>query len=103
MQSSKGAAARLHEKPSAAGENLTSEQLEQGQAASARSSVRESTSFDDSANHQGLGNELVQPRAGPESRDGPVRCHSRLGGLLNLRRSIHPRSAISFALNDLRG
>ena len=34
-------------------------------------------------NHQGLGNALIAPAAAWESRDGPVRCRSRLGGQLN--------------------
>lgn len=33
--------------------------------------------------HQGLGNELVFPRAGPPRAEGPVRRSERLGGMLN--------------------
>jgi hypothetical protein len=33
-------------------------------------------------NHQGKGNVLLLPRARDRQREGPVRCHERLGGLL---------------------
>ena len=33
-------------------------------------------------NHQGKGNILLFPRATDRQREGPVRCHERLGGLL---------------------
>ena len=33
-------------------------------------------------NHQGKGNVLLFPRVTDQQRDGPVRCHERLGGLL---------------------
>lgn len=33
-------------------------------------------------NHQGKGNILLFPRARDRQREGPVRCHERLGGLL---------------------
>ena len=34
-------------------------------------------------NHQGLGNELITPRSGPQRRDGPITRRPRLGGVLN--------------------
>ena len=34
-------------------------------------------------NHQGKGNVLLFPRATDRPREGPVRCHERLGGLLH--------------------
>ena len=34
-------------------------------------------------NHQGIGNVLIIPDPSLANRDGPVRCRSRLGGLLN--------------------
>ena len=34
-------------------------------------------------NHQGIGNVLIEPRAGPANDNGPVRRKRRLGGLLN--------------------
>ncbi len=37
-------------------------------------------------NHQGLGNELIDPEDGIENRDGPIRCQERLGGLLRYYR-----------------
>jgi putative transposase len=33
-------------------------------------------------NHQEKGNVLLFPRATARQREGPVRCHERLGGLL---------------------
>ena len=33
-------------------------------------------------NHQGKGNVLLFPRDTDRHREGPVRCHERLGGLL---------------------
>jgi transposase InsO family protein len=34
-------------------------------------------------NHQGIGNLLIFPELGLADRAGPVRCRSRLGGMLN--------------------
>jgi putative transposase len=34
-------------------------------------------------NHQGIGNVLIFPEPSPADRTGPVRCRSRLGGMLN--------------------
>jgi putative transposase len=34
-------------------------------------------------NHQGIGNLLIFPELGFADRAGPVRCRSRLGGMLN--------------------
>ena len=34
-------------------------------------------------NHQGIGNLLIFPELGFADRIGPVRCRSRLGGMLN--------------------
>jgi putative transposase len=33
-------------------------------------------------NHQGLGNALIEPKAGLGSTRGDIRCRERLGGLL---------------------
>ena len=33
-------------------------------------------------NHQGLGNELLEPEVTAVGREGPVGCHRRLGGQL---------------------
>ena len=36
--------------------------------------------------HQGIGNRIIQPKTSPSydnARLGPIRCRSRLGGLLN--------------------
>jgi transposase InsO family protein len=33
-------------------------------------------------NHQGLGNQLIEPEANVGNRDGPIACRKRLGGLL---------------------
>ena len=33
-------------------------------------------------NHQGLGNRLILSPATPGSRDGPIKCRQRLGGML---------------------
>ena len=41
-------------------------------------------------NHQGLGNELIEPDTVPHLVAGPVRCRQRLGGLL---RYYHRRVA----------
>jgi hypothetical protein len=42
-------------------------------------------------NHQGKGNVLLFPRAAARQREGPVRCHKRLGGLL---RYYHREAAL---------
>ena len=34
-------------------------------------------------NHQGIGNVLIFPEPSPADRTGPVRCRSRLSGMLN--------------------
>jgi putative transposase len=34
-------------------------------------------------NHQGLDNELIMPRSGPQRRDGLITRRPRLGGILN--------------------
>ena len=38
--------------------------------------------FHTERNHQGKGNVLLFPSANDRQREGPVRCHERLGGLL---------------------
>ena len=35
------------------------------------------------AHHQGIGNVLIMPDPSLANRDGPIRCRTRLGGLLN--------------------
>jgi putative transposase len=39
--------------------------------------------YDNERNHQGIGNVLVFPAPGPADHAGPIRCRSRLGGMLN--------------------
>ena len=41
-------------------------------------------------NHQGLGNQLIEPSAEAASSDGPIDCCERLGGML---RCYHRRDA----------
>ena len=38
--------------------------------------------YHEERNHQGLGNELIEPNQSDRSADGPIRCLRRLGGLL---------------------
>jgi hypothetical protein len=46
--------------------------------------VREFTAhYHGERNHQGIGNVLIFPEPGLADRSGPVRCRSRLGGMLN--------------------
>jgi hypothetical protein len=49
-----------------------------------RTAVREFlTHYHRERNHQGIGNVLIFPEPSPADRAGPVRRHSRLGGMLN--------------------
>jgi putative transposase len=49
-----------------------------------RTSVREFMAhYHNERNHQGIGNVLIFPQPKPIDRTGPVRCRSRLGGMLN--------------------
>jgi putative transposase len=51
---------------------------------SLRTTVREFVAhYHTERNHQGIGNILIVPDRNPVSRNGPVRCRSRLGGMLN--------------------
>ena len=49
-----------------------------------RTAVREFVAhYHGERNHQGIGNLLIFPDCSLPDRDGPVRCRSRLGGMLN--------------------
>jgi len=49
-----------------------------------RTAVREFVAhYHGERNHQGIGNLLIFPDCSHPDRDGPVRCRSRLGGMLN--------------------
>lgn len=49
-----------------------------------RTAVREFVAhYHAERNHQGIGNVLIMLDPGLQNRDGPVRCRSRLGGMLN--------------------
>src|SRR5580658_9851892 len=49
-----------------------------------RTAVREFVAhYHGERNHQGIGNLLILPDHGLADRQGPIRCRSRLGGLLN--------------------
>jgi putative transposase len=49
-----------------------------------RSAVREFVAhYHGERNHQGIGNLLILPEFSSSERAGPVRCRSRLGGMLN--------------------
>ncbi len=51
---------------------------------SLRKAVREFIAhYHTERNHQGIGNLLIAPRRRPTLKHGPVRCKSRLGGMLN--------------------
>lgn len=50
---------------------------------SLRRALRESADhYHQERNHQGLGNELIEPSSVPSRIAGSVRCRQRLGGLL---------------------
>jgi putative transposase len=52
--------------------------------ASLRKTAREFVAhYHTERNHQGIGNILIVPDRNPVSQNGPVRCRSRLGGMLN--------------------
>lgn len=42
--------------------------------------------YHDERNHQGLGNDLIEPREDATCRDGRIECRERLGGLLKYYR-----------------
>jgi hypothetical protein len=49
-----------------------------------RNAVREFVAhYHGERNHQGIGNLLILPDRRSINQDGPVRCRSRLGGMLN--------------------
>ena len=52
--------------------------------ASLRRALREYVAhFHRERNHQGVGNQLLQPVATVSSTDEPIQCRERLGGMLN--------------------
>jgi len=52
--------------------------------ASLRRTLREyGAHYHSERNHQGIGNQLLQPVAMPNSTDETIQCRERLGGMLN--------------------